>query len=438
MHAQSSLLIPAADAAASDNGPLFPWSLGEIRASLAVCPPAAFHVTGLRLERLGGDEWWGDLAGYRDDLGCPFTWQGFRIRRGKGWEVTLPPYLADLDGAWRALVFGTIQRLVTAALGDDATVKSSALFVTVERPSGMPGPGNAGGARVTPAERSVAQWLRLAKRFRFAARFTRNQTVLVVGGGPGARMLARLARRVIAVDPARETLEYTARAYRSPRLSFTTTDPGRLSFPAATFDSVIWLDAPADGGLPTVLAEAARVLRPDGTLVVGTADPGEFGRVTTALGPWFEHVDAWSQRPSHDRGDIAAEFEMELGAGADAEYFIAIARRRVAEVSEIDRLRQGAELLAAGRLTDAFPIFADILKSEPTSIGALIGAAHCALAVDDTRAARALLRRVLAVDPHHASVQAALAELDGAPGSGDGPPTPRTGLAAPAPTGAGA
>ena len=31
---------------------LFPWTLGEVRAALAVCPPHAFHVTGVRLERL--------------------------------------------------------------------------------------------------------------------------------------------------------------------------------------------------------------------------------------------------------------------------------------------------------------------------------------------------------------------------------------------------
>ena len=76
------------------------------------------------------------------------------------------------------------------------------------------------------------------------------------------------------------------------------------------------------------------------------------------------------------------------------------------------QLRQGAELLAANRLVEAFRVFAEILRCEPTSVGALVGAAHCALAVDDTGSARELLRRVLVVEPDHAGARAALRELD--------------------------
>ena len=114
-----------------ETAPVFPWTLGEVRASLALCPPGAFHVTGLRLERLGPDEWWGDLVGYRDDLGAPFTWPGFRIRRARGFQVATPPYLLDLDGVWRAVVSATVQRLVAVGLGDRTTGHGDALFVAV-------------------------------------------------------------------------------------------------------------------------------------------------------------------------------------------------------------------------------------------------------------------------------------------------------------------
>ncbi|MBI4247259.1 MAG: class I SAM-dependent methyltransferase [Candidatus Rokubacteria bacterium] len=406
------------------DAPVFPWTLGEVRASLALCPPAAFHITGLRLERLGPERWWADLVGYRDDLGAPFTWQGFRIHRGRGWEVTPPPYLADLDGVWRALVFGTVQRLSATALGDPTGVRAEALFVCVERPSGIPGPGNAGSERVVPAEPSVAAWLRRAKRYRFAAHRLKDRSVLALDAGPGSRMLARLARRVVAVDTSLAALQYMARAYRSPRLHPAAAGEGRWPFRDGTFDAVVGLDLAADAG-PAVLAEAARVLKPEGELVAGTASPAALAQLQARLAGEWDAIEVWSQAGPRRLADVTAEFELEPGARPDAEHFVAVARRRVAVARaddtpaaadpRPDRLRRGAELLGAGCLREAFSVFAAVLREEPRSIPGLIGATHCALAADDTRSARSLLTRILALEPEHASARAALVELDRSP-----------------------
>jgi hypothetical protein len=170
---------------ASDPSLLYPWGIGEIRAGLAPCPRGGFHVTGLRIERLAAGSWWGKLTGYRDDLGAPFVWPGFRIRRGPRWEVTPPPYPANLEGVWRGLVFAAVQRL-----------------------------------------------LRVATRYRVTADLARNRTALVIGGGGRARTVARLARRTIAIHACRDIADFTARAYRWPRLGITVADHGRLPFDA--------------------------------------------------------------------------------------------------------------------------------------------------------------------------------------------------------------
>jgi SAM-dependent methyltransferase len=423
MHANAHALSSTSGEPSPDTSHVFPWSLGEVRASLAVCPPGAFHLTGLRLERLGPESWWGDLVGYRDDLGAPFVWPGFRIRRGRGWEVALPPYLVDVDGVWRALISSTMQRLVVAALADATLVRSEALFVTIERPGGLPTLGNIGGERVTPAEPSTGAWLRRAKRYRLAAALTRNRTVLVLGAGPGARMLARQARRVVAVDTSREAVEYGARVYRSSRVTFASALPGALPFAAASFDIVVALDGPVPDA--SLLAEIDRVLRADGMLVAGTDDLAAASRLTALLRERFAGAQAWSQQRALGRAEILDEFELRPVVDPDAAAFVLMARRQPGmatprpqpappALQQQDRLRRGLELLTTNQLVEAFAEFAAILRVEPTSVAALVGAAHCALAVDDTATARELLRRVLAVEPEHAGARAALHELDAA------------------------
>ena len=393
-----------------ESAPVFPWTLGEVRASLALCPPGAFHVTGLQLERLGPDDWWGDLCGYRDDLGAPFTWPGFRVRRAHGVQVAAPHYLLDLDGVWRGVVSSTVQRLVAAGLGDGATGHGDAVFVAVERPTGLPGPGNAGGERVVPAAAGVAAWLSLSKRYRFAADIVKNGHVLTVGAGPGSRMLARVARRVVAIDPSLDAAWYTARAWRSPRLTLAAAG-ARLPFRDGAFDAVVWLEAPITG--ETLFPELARVLSADGQLVLGCPAP-IVSALSARLDRCFTTMTAWSQLGAPSGDDLTAGWEIEAGLRDEATHALIVARRAMATTPprSDERLAAATAQLEAGRLNDAFVVFAAILRSEPRNVGALVGAAHCALAIDDTTAARTLLRHILAVEPRHAGALAALRELD--------------------------
>jgi len=83
-----------------------------------------------------------------------------------------------------------------------------------------------------------------------------------------------------------------------------------------------------------------------------------------------------------------------------------------------DDLGRAARLLEAGDLRSALPLLAAVIRREPDNVAALLGAAHCALSLDEPGTARRLLTRILEVDPDNAGARAALAAMDGAAPSG--------------------
>lgn len=80
-------------------------------------------------------------------------------------------------------------------------------------------------------------------------------------------------------------------------------------------------------------------------------------------------------------------------------------------------LEAALDLARQERTVEALRAFADIVRREPYNVEALVGAAHCALALDETTGARSLLARILELAPDHQGARAALAVVDAA---GDG------------------
>lgn len=152
--------------------------------------------------------------------------------------------------------------------------------------------------------------------------------VLHVGGGTTALESAAMGYEVAAVDPRPAPLPH-------PALRTFAADPGRLPFPDGDFDAVLSLSAI---GYPTVcddraaIAEAARVLRPGGRLILAvpfgrSAAPGRraydaagldallsgLRRLETRFG--VRDGEAWSLTDDLDRAE-RADSSLRVGAVA--------------------------------------------------------------------------------------------------------------------------
>ena len=321
---------------------LFPWTAEDVRTLLEGCPPDAFVLTGVRLERLPDGAWWGDLTAWRADTASPVVWPGFRLRRrAQSWSVEFPPYLAPLDPTWRVAVVDALAGVATRQL-DDRAGAAGVLVVRFDAPPGAPGPDPVGDDRITPGHTFTAIWLHHAKRYRFAATLAAGRRVLDLGCGVGygSRMLARTAREVVALDVSEAALGYAARAYRSPRVRLLAGDARRLPLAARSVELVVcfeMIEHVREHAL--VLDEVIRVLVPNGRLAISTPNPrfyapdahhvGLLAREAFArvLRERFAEVELWSQPRAAGLVEITEEFEPRPGADEGAEMFLAVAAR---------------------------------------------------------------------------------------------------------------
>lgn len=109
-------------------------------------------------------------------------------------------------------------------------------------------------------------------RYRFAADFCEGRDVLEVacGNGQGLGFLAQKARRVVGGDYT-ESLARKAHNYYGERVPVLRFDGELMPFRNASFDTIILFEALYYLPHPEkFFAECRRVLRPNGTLLVGT------------------------------------------------------------------------------------------------------------------------------------------------------------------------
>ena len=168
-------------------------------------------------------------------------------------------------------------------------------------------------------------------RYFFARSLCRGLDVLDVasGEGYGAALLAQVARSVVGVEIAEDTVEHARAAYGAPGLTFLHGDARRIPCADGSFDAVVsfeTLEHFYEHG--EFMAEVRRVLRPGGLLVIssperdvyspagGTPNPyhvhelthAEFG---TLLRANFDHVSMYAQRPLLGSALVAEELPAE-------------------------------------------------------------------------------------------------------------------------------
>jgi SAM-dependent methyltransferase len=208
-------------------------------------------------------------------------------------------------------------------------------------------------------------------RYVFARRYVAGKRVLDVacGEGYGSALLARVAANVLGVDIDADVVAHAGASYAAlANVRFAQGSAGALPLPDASVDAVVSFETiehlPREEQ-PRMLAEIARVLVPDGVLILSAPNPVEYSdarqyrnpfhmhepdraELETLLGDvfpawrWFRQrryfgSAVWSEAPDESLGDALSFRTLEAWTGdaAHAEaalpppamYFIVIAAR---------------------------------------------------------------------------------------------------------------
>jgi SAM-dependent methyltransferase len=135
------------------------------------------------------------------------------------------------------------------------------------------------GERFVPGTKGEI-WIEHWHRYHFAARWVAGKRVLDVacGEGYGSAFLARTAAYVAGVDVSPQAIEHAERAYAKPgSVEFVQASCTRLPFSDASFDVAVSFETIEHiEGQQAFMDELARVLKPDGVLVLSCPNKLEY------------------------------------------------------------------------------------------------------------------------------------------------------------------
>jgi SAM-dependent methyltransferase len=232
------------------------------------------------------------------------------------------------------------------------------------------------GERVVPGQVNDDLWAEHISRYAFAARCASGASVLDIGcgAGYGTAELARSGRSAVGIDIAPEAVAYGRAHYGLPNLSFVAASATALPFGDSCFDLVTGFEVIEHlfewRGL---LAEARRVLRPEGVFLVSTPNKSyytesrgaeganpfhahefEFAEFQAALAEFFpcvevllqNHVEAVAFYPDGPLPAVDARLDGVRGTSRDAHFFLAVCSGRNAAVLRgLLYVHQGSNLL---------------------------------------------------------------------------------------------
>ena len=156
-------------------------------------------------------------------------------------------------------------------------------------------------------------------RYLFASRYSVDRIVfdIACGEGYGCHLLAQVASRVIGGDVDIDTIRYAESQYSSPKLKFVACNATAIPLNTASVDVVTSFETIEHfQNHETFLAEIARILRPDGLLIISSPNhpvytaqdkyenPYHIREVDreqfrSALLAQFPNVTIFEQRPIH-------------------------------------------------------------------------------------------------------------------------------------------
>ncbi|HEY1328958.1 MAG TPA: class I SAM-dependent methyltransferase [Casimicrobiaceae bacterium] len=148
-------------------------------------------------------------------------------------------------------------------------------------------------------------------RYAFARRFVGGRSVADVacGEGYGSALLGESAASVVGVDIDAATIAHAQERHSGPRVRFTVGSAAQLPIADASIDVVVSFETiehlPADAQ-PAMLREFARVLKPDGLLVLSSPNRPEYSEATGFRNPFHLH--------ELDRAELRELLDVHFGA----------------------------------------------------------------------------------------------------------------------------
>jgi ubiquinone/menaquinone biosynthesis C-methylase UbiE len=149
------------------------------------------------------------------------------------------------------------------------------------------------GERVIPGEVNADLWAEHLSRYAFAARYAPGKNALDIGcgAGYGTAELAHHARTVFGIDVADDALRYARTHFALPKTHFTQASASALPFGDGAFDIATAFEVIEHlSDWRALLAEARRVLRPDGVFFVSTPNKSYYAESRQKEGPNPFHV----------------------------------------------------------------------------------------------------------------------------------------------------
>jgi SAM-dependent methyltransferase len=148
------------------------------------------------------------------------------------------------------------------------------------------------GERVIPGQVNNDLWAEHVARYAFATRLAHGRRVLDLGCGTGygTADLARVASEAVGIDLAPDAIAYAVRNFPSAR--FLECSASAVPFPPASFDLVTAFEVIEHlRDWRALLAEARRVLKPNGLLIVSTPNKRYYAEARAKSGPnpFHEH-----------------------------------------------------------------------------------------------------------------------------------------------------